>query len=126
MEGLVGPTPRRTPSFASQGPPLTWALGKVLGASVAQLAGPELRRVAGLEQWGAVGLVQLCKTKSWGAGGQSRWAFQIPAIGSVFSLIIHLSFLLNLETRENNLPPSRQLRYNNGRSTRLGVKSPDS
>lgn len=64
MEGLVGPTPRLTPSFASQGPPLTWALGKVLGASVAQVAGPELRRVAGPEQWGAVRLVQLCKTKS--------------------------------------------------------------
>ena len=59
MEGLVGPTPRRTPSFASQGPPLTWALGKVLGASVAQLAGPELRGVAGPEQWGAVGLALL-------------------------------------------------------------------
>lgn len=114
MEGLAGPTPRLTPSFASQGPPLTWALGKVLGASVARLAGPELRRVAGPEQWGAVGLVQLCKTKSFvcGAGGQSRWAFQSPATGSVFSLIVHLSSSLNPERREKNLPPSRQLGYN--------------
>ena len=37
---------------------------------------------------------------------------QIPATGSVFSLIIHLSFSLNPERREKNLPPSRQLGYN--------------
>lgn len=58
--GWWAPAPHLTASL-----PLTWALGKVLGAFISCLPGPELHRVAAPEQRGAVGLVQLCK----GRGG---------------------------------------------------------
>lgn len=64
------------PPTSLLGPPLTWALGKVLGASVPQLRGPELQRAACLEGRGAVGLLQLCKGKSQRVGGKPGWAFQ--------------------------------------------------
>lgn len=65
--------------------PLTWALGEALGALIPQLPGPELHGVAGPEQWGAVGLVQLCRERasSWGTSQDGPFRLQPQAAGWV-------------------------------------------
>lgn len=69
--GAMDPSTLPHPFTSLFGPPLTWALGKVLGASVPQLPGPELHRPAGPEGRGAIGLLQLCKGKSQWVEGKS-------------------------------------------------------
>lgn len=101
----MGPTACSPPHFSLRDP-LTWACRKVLGGSISQLPGPEFHGVAAPEQWGAVGLVQLCKGKGWQLGNMPGWVSQSLS-GSVIRFVIHFSLLnLDPEKREKNLPQS--------------------